>query len=72
MTPKRSYHALQSYCGHVGRVKMSINEPNGAKHFFTPTDAHGFVMNRIFCYSNVDLLNKRRAERQRASNDYDS
>jgi hypothetical protein len=72
MIPKRSYHALQSYCGHVGRVKMSINEPNGAKHFSTPTDAHGFVMNRSVGYSKVDLLNKRRAERQRASNEYNS
>ena len=72
MIPKRSCHALPSSCGHMGRVKKSINEPNGAKHFFTPREAHGFVMNRLVCYSNVDLLNKRRAERQRASNDYDS
>jgi hypothetical protein len=72
MIPKRSYHALQSYCGHVARVKMSINEPNGAKHFFTPTEGDGFVLNRLVCYFKVGLLNKRRAERQRVGNDYDS
>jgi hypothetical protein len=72
MIPKLSCHASQSYSGQMGRVKISINEPNGAKHFFTPTDAHGFVMNRSVCYCKVGLLNKDRAERQRASNEYDS
>jgi hypothetical protein len=33
MIPKLSCHALQSYSGHMGRVKKSINEPNGAKPF---------------------------------------
>jgi hypothetical protein len=51
---------------------MSINEPNGAKHFFTPTEGDGFVLNRLVCYFKVGLLNKRRAERQRVGNDYDS
>jgi hypothetical protein len=38
MIPKLSCHALQSYSGHMGRVKKSINEPNGCQTFL---DAEG-------------------------------